>query len=70
MPSLIAHCLRNAYRTDPAAASQEAAEIVGFYIADNTKLNRVFQAAERICISPTPANLEALRQEVANAKQP
>lgn len=66
MNTFIAHCLSEAV---PGPAGNEAAEIVGYYIADNTRLNLVFQAAERFLAHPSVETFAGLDRAVEAAKE-
>ena len=65
--SLIQTFVQQAIQDHPVDAAREVPEIIGHYIADNTRLNEVFQAACRVLIQPDKFNLELLRRAVAKA---
>ena len=55
-------------RSNPEAAAREVPEIVGQYILDNTRLNRVYRAAKIAVESPTKTTLAALDYAVRDAE--
>lgn len=69
MESIITHCVREGIKTNPAAAAREVPRILQAYITDIDRLNRVFQAVERVCLQPDNFNLQILRREIDRAKQ-
>lgn len=55
-------------RSNPEAAAREVPEMVGHYLIDNTRLNRVYRAAKNVIESPTKNNLAALAWAVRDAE--
>ena len=55
-------------RSNPEAAAREVPEIVGYYILNNTLLNRVYRAAKIAVESPTKTTLAALAWAVRDAE--
>ena len=68
MSGMIQAFVQQGIKENPGAAAREVAEIVSHYITDNTRLNRVYQAACRVLIQPDKFNLELLRRAVAAAE--
>jgi len=59
-----------AIREHPEAAAREVPEILGHYIADNTRLNHVYRIAKVVCFDPSPRNLKALGNAIREAEVP
>lgn len=55
-------------RSNPEAAAREVPEMVGHYLINNTRLNRVYQCACNVLIHPDHSNMERLRLAVADAE--
>ena len=55
-------------RRNPEAAAREVPEIVGKYILDNTRLNRVYLCAKNVVENPTKTTLAALAWAVRDAE--
>ena len=55
-------------RSDPETAAREVPEMVGHYITDNTRLNRVYRCAKNVVESPTMTTLAALAWAVRDAE--
>ena len=55
-------------RSNPEAAAREVPAIVGYYILNNTALNRVYRAAVNVVESPTKTTLAALAYAVRDAE--
>ncbi len=53
---------------DPMGAAETVPNILGHYIADNTRLNRVYRAAKNVIESPTKNTLAALAYAVRDAE--
>jgi len=53
---------------DPVAAAKEVGEVLGHYVLDNARLNRVYQAAVRHLLQPDKITLESLRRAVKEAE--
>ena len=59
--------VKQAIRDHPEVAAKEIPEIIEHYISDNTRLNRVYQAACKVVIQPDRFTLDNLRRAVAVA---
>ena len=55
-------------RSNPEAAAREVPEMVGHYITDSTRLNRVYRAAKNVVENPTKTTLAALAWAVRDAE--
>ena len=55
-------------RSNPEAAAREVPEMVGHYILDNARLNRVYRCAKAVVESPTKTTLAALAWAVRDAE--
>lgn len=68
--TFIQTAIEHGIRQNPEAAAREVPEIGGHYILDNTRLNRVYQAACRVLIQPDGYNMDQLCRAVADASAP
>jgi hypothetical protein len=66
--SLIQTFVQQAIQDHPADAAREVPEILGYYILDNTRLNRVYRAAKNVIESPKKTTLAALAHAVRDAE--
>ena len=66
--TIIQAAIEKGIRENPEAAAREVPEIVGHYITDNTRLNRVYRAAKNVVDSPTQTTLAALAWAVGDAE--
>ena len=66
--SMNQQCIRQAIKDYPEAAAREVPEILGHYITDNDRLNRVYRCAKNVVESPTRTTLAALAWAVREAE--
>ena len=67
-PTFIQQAIQQSIRQNPEAAAREVPAIVGYYILNNTALNRVYRAAVNVVESPTKTTLAALAYAVRDAE--
>lgn len=68
--TLIQTFVTQAIQGHPEDAAREVPEILGHYIADNTRLNHVYRIAKVVCFDPSPRNLKALGNAIREAETP
>lgn len=66
--TFIQEAIEQGIRENPEAAAREVPEIIEHYIADNTRLYRVYRAAKNVVDSPTQTTLAALAWAVRDAE--
>jgi hypothetical protein len=66
--SIIQTCVAQAIKKHPEAAAREVTEILDHYILDNARLNRIYQLAKAVCVSPSPRNRLALAMAIKEAE--
>ena len=66
--NMIQTFVQQAIREHPEVAIKEVPEIIETYAIDNTKLNRVKDAAKIVCESPTMTTLAALAWAIRDAE--
>jgi hypothetical protein len=66
--TLIQTFVQQAIQEHPADAAREVPQIIGHYIADNTRLNKVYRAAKAVTIRADKFTLEQLRRAIAEAE--
>lgn len=67
--SFIQAAIEQSIRQNPEAAAREVPMIIGHYILDNTRLNRVYQVACRAIVQPDKTNRYARRKAVEDAQE-
>ena len=67
-PTFIQQAIQQSIRQNPEAAAREVPVIVGYYILNNTALNRVYRAAKIAVESPNKSTLAALAWAVRDAE--
>ena len=67
-PTFIQEIIADGIRSNPEAAAREVPEILGQYLLDNTRLNRVYRAAKVVVESPTKTTLAALAFAIRDAE--
>ena len=68
--NMIKTFVQQSIKSHPEAAEREVPQILDYYITDNSRLNAVFVAAERVLIQPDKFSLGLLAKAIAKAKQP
>jgi hypothetical protein len=63
--NLIQTFVQQAIQDHPADAAREVPEIIGHYIADNTRLNRFYQDVKRLAEGSRPISKEGLARLIA-----
>ena len=66
--TIIQEAIEQGIRQNPEAAAREVPEIVGQYILDNTRLNRVYRAAKNAVESPSKTTMAALAWAIRDAE--
>jgi hypothetical protein len=66
--TFIQQAIEQSIRQNPEAAAREVPEIVGYYILNNTLLNRVYRCAKAAVESPNKSTLAALAWAVRDAE--
>ena len=59
--TIIEECVKQGIRDNPEAAAREIPQIIDYYVTDNTKLNRLYQAVGSFLASPNLFSMATLR---------